>query len=149
FGAAFNSGTVLLKLERYDEAFAAFEKARALKPDHPYVLAGLAGAVLGGADLQRWPDFQTQVITAVRDNRAVIVPLDFLPFCDDGALRRRCSEIFMADRVPQPAAPLWMGRQYRHDRIRIAYLSADFRAHATAELIAGLIEAHDRSRFEI
>jgi len=149
FGAAFNSGTVLLKLERHDEAFAAFEKAGALAPDHPYVLGGLTAAVLGGADLERWPQFQARAVHGVRDGGAVIVPLDFLPLCDDAALRRRCSEIFLADRVPQPAVPHWTGRQYRHDRIRIAYLSADFRQHATAELIAGLIQAHDRTRFEI
>jgi len=149
FSAHFNSGTVLLKLERYDEAFAAFEKARALAPDHPYVLGGLAGAVLSGCDLTRWPDFQTQVVGAVRSKTAVIVPLDFLAFCDDGELRRRCSETFVADRVPQPVAPLWSGKAYNHERIRVGYLSADFRQHATAELIAGLIEAHDRTQFEI
>jgi len=149
FSAAFNSGTALLKLERYDEAFTAFETARALSPDHPYVLGGLLGAVLGGCDLRHWPNFQAQAVDAVRANKAVIAPLEFLPFCDDGALRRRCSEAFVADRVPHAGAPLWIGTQYGHDRIRLAYLSADFRQHATADLIAGLIERHDRTRFEV
>jgi predicted O-linked N-acetylglucosamine transferase (SPINDLY family) len=105
--------------------------------------------VLGGCDFKRGPDFQARAVAAVRDGRAVIVPLDFLPLSDDGALRRRCSENFIAARLPQPAQPLWKGEAYHHDRVRIAYLSADFRQHATAELIAGLIEAHDRARFEI
>ena len=149
FSAAFNSGNVLLMLERYDEAFTAFEKARALAPDHLYVLGGLASAVQGGCDLPRWPDYQAQAVKAVRDQSKVIAPLVYLPFCDDGALRRRCSERFVADRVPMPGPPLWNGRHYSHDRIRIAYLSADFRQHATADLIAGLIERHDRRRFEV
>lgn len=149
FSAAFNLGTVLLKLERYDEAFAAFERAQALSPHHPYVLGGQVSAVLGGCDLKRWPDFRARVVEAVRDKQAVIVPLDFLPFCDDAALRRQCSEAFIADRVSLPVLPLWMGTQYGHDRVRIAYLSADFRQHATADLIAGLIEKHDRTRFEV
>jgi protein O-GlcNAc transferase len=34
-------------------------------------------------------------------------------------------------------------------RLRIGYMSADFNKHATANLIAELIERHDRSRFEI
>ncbi|HWX89889.1 MAG TPA: hypothetical protein VNY75_06260, partial [Rhizomicrobium sp.] len=70
-------------------------------------------------------------------------------FCDDGTLRRICSESFVADRVPSPGTPLWTGQHYTHARIRVAYLSADFCQHATAELIAGLIEHHDRSRFEV
>ncbi|HWM60619.1 MAG TPA: tetratricopeptide repeat protein, partial [Rhizomicrobium sp.] len=150
FSAAFNSGTVLLKLERYDEAFAAFEKARALAPDHRYVLGSAAAALLGACDLTRWEAHRSLLVDAVQGRRsAVIAPLVFLPFCDDGAFRRACSENFVADRVPSPGAPLWTGQQYKHGRIRIAYLSSDFHQHATANLIAGLIERHDRDRFEV
>ena len=41
------------------------------------------------------------------------------------------------------------GRAYAHDRLRVAYLSADFNEHPTAYLTAGLFEQHDKSRFEI
>jgi protein O-GlcNAc transferase len=34
-------------------------------------------------------------------------------------------------------------------RLRIGYLSSDFFSHATAHLLAGVIEAHDRKRFKI
>ncbi|HEX3483611.1 MAG TPA: hypothetical protein VHT51_01035, partial [Micropepsaceae bacterium] len=44
--------------------------------------------------------------------------------------------------------PLWHGEAYRHDKIRIAYISTDFRAHAVAFLIVGCFEHHDKSRFE-
>jgi protein O-GlcNAc transferase len=149
FGAAFNSGTTLLKLERYDEALAAFEAAAALAPGHPYVLGAIAGAVSGACDFARWDGVRTRAIEAVSSRSSVIAPLTFLPFCDDGALRRTCSQTFAADRVPQPATRFWNGEQYSHDRIRIAYLSSDFHQHATAELIAGLIEQHDRAGFEV
>jgi predicted O-linked N-acetylglucosamine transferase (SPINDLY family) len=43
---------------------------------------------------------------------------------------------------------LWRGERYSHDRIRIAYVSADFRLHPVATLAAGVFEHHDRSRFE-
>ena len=33
-------------------------------------------------------------------------------------------------------------------RLRIAYLSADLRDHAVGQLVAGVIESHDRTRFE-
>src|SRR6185436_12349251 len=70
FSAAFNIGTALLKLERYDQAFDAFERARALAPDHPYLLGAQAGAVLGACDFARFPELQNRVIEAVRDNTA-------------------------------------------------------------------------------
>jgi protein O-GlcNAc transferase len=43
----------------------------------------------------------------------------------------------------------WRGEIYAHDRIRIGYISADFRTHPIAQLVAGLFERHDKSRFEI
>src|SRR5262245_14029561 len=95
FSAAFNAGMLLLKLERYDQAFAAFAAAGRLAPDHPYLLGGLVSAVEGACDFLRWPDIQAQAVQAVRDKRAVLAPLAFLPLCDDGALRRRCSENFI------------------------------------------------------
>lgn len=45
--------------------------------------------------------------------------------------------------VPKPRAPR------RSARIRIGYLSADFRDHAVAHIMAGVIERHDRERFEV
>jgi protein O-GlcNAc transferase len=149
FAAAFNSGTTLLKLERYDEAQAAFEQASALAPGHRYLLGAMAGAVSGACDFARWEGVRPQLIEAVRNHTSVIAPLTFLPFCDDGALRRACSETFAADQASASTAPLWSGERYAHDRIRIAYLSSDFYQHATAELIAGLIEAHDRGTFDV
>lgn len=35
------------------------------------------------------------------------------------------------------------------DKIRVGYLSADFREHPTTHLIAALLERHERSRFEV
>ncbi len=35
------------------------------------------------------------------------------------------------------------------ERVRVGYLSADFHAHATAALMAELLERHDRERFDI
>ena len=54
----------------------------------------------------------------------------------------------MAEECPPAARPLWRSERYHHDKIRIAYLSTDFRAHAVAFLIVGIFEHHDKDRFE-
>jgi predicted O-linked N-acetylglucosamine transferase (SPINDLY family) len=38
---------------------------------------------------------------------------------------------------------------YSHDKIRLGYFSSDFYNHATAYLMAELLEQHDRSKFEV
>jgi protein O-GlcNAc transferase len=42
----------------------------------------------------------------------------------------------------------WSLPRYNNDKIRVAYISADFQNHATSHLMAGLFEAHTRDRFE-
>jgi protein O-GlcNAc transferase len=59
-----------------------------------------------------------------------------------------CARLWIGDTCPARATPLWSGQRYRHDRIRLAYLSADFHEHAIAYLVAGLFEQHDRTRFD-
>jgi len=44
----------------------------------------------------------------------------------------------------RPQAP-----QKSHARLRIGYFSSDFYAHATAYLLAEVLELHDRDRFEV
>lgn len=61
----------------------------------------------------------------------------------------RCARNYSRRKYPVAAKPLWAGERYSHDRIRIAYLSADFHLHATAHLMAELFERHDRERFEV
>jgi predicted O-linked N-acetylglucosamine transferase (SPINDLY family) len=51
--------------------------------------------------------------------------------------------------VPQPPPPLWRGEKYDHGRIRLAYISHDFRDHPVGYQIADLLEHQDRSRFEV
>ena len=50
----------------------------------------------------------------------------------------------IAGRHPRPTL-----KRSRNDRIRVGYLSSDFYEHATAYLLAEVLELHDRTRFEI
>src|SRR5205085_5266894 len=81
--------------------------------------------------------------------RQIIHPFLHLAICDSPEQRVRCAKIFAAHLTPMPPRPLWQDEIYRHAKIRLAYLSADFYAHATAFLMAGVFEHHDRDRFEI
>jgi predicted O-linked N-acetylglucosamine transferase (SPINDLY family) len=56
----------------------------------------------------------------------------------------------LSDRWSPLRARMAAARPRRDDRrIRVGYLSGDFRNHALAHLTAGMFELHDRSRFEI
>jgi len=67
---------------------------------------------------------------------------------DSVGAQMQCAQIFSRDRYPVSAQPVWRSERYNHAKIRVAYLSADFRHHPMAYQMAGLFESHDRSRFE-
>src|SRR6185312_2452866 len=51
----------------------------------------------------------------------------------------------LAVREALPRVP----RRVAGQRLRVGYLSADFRSHATAHLVGHLLALHDRDRFEV
>ena len=61
------------------------------------------------------------------------------------AARRSAQRI--ADTLPPASANA--ARSSRSERIRIAYFSGDFYSHPVPHLMAGVIEQHDRARFDV
>jgi protein O-GlcNAc transferase len=144
--ALYNRGNVLKELKRYDDALLAYDKARAAKPDHPDS-CGAMDAALAICDWERAEVLSADARKAIAAGTP-LTPFTVLGFSDDPALHKRCAENFLAQQISKPPA-FRTGAVPHHDKIRLAYLSADFREHATAYLIAELIERHDRSRFEV
>ena len=60
------------------------------------------------------------------------------------AMARRLFAGFEARRIARPAAPARRGQ-----RLRIGYVSGDFRNHPMSHLICNMFKHHDRERFEI
>jgi protein O-GlcNAc transferase len=145
----FSRGDALNAIKRYEDAIASYEKAIALRPDHPYAFSGLAEAALSICDWPRIAELAPRLETLVAERRAIVNPFTLIRFSDKPALQLQCAQAFIADKIGAPLGPLWRGERWSHERIRVAYLSADFHQHATAYLIAELIEQHDRDRFEI
>jgi len=145
----FSRGDALNALKRHEDAIASYEKAIALRPDHPYALSGLAEAALSICDWPRTAELMPRLETLVAERKAIVNPFTLIRFSDKPALHLQCARAFIADKIGAAPTPLWTGERWSHDRIRVAYLSADFHQHATAYLIAELIERHDRARFEV
>ena len=145
--ALYLKANVLSELGRLDEALAFYEQALAARPDHPHALNGVARMALTLCDWDRTAQLLPQLERAVRDGRVIVQPFTLLGYSDDSALQLRAAQ--NAIHRQAPARPPLATGKYKHDRIRLAYLSADFHGHATAILMAELFERHDRSKFEV
>ena len=99
-----------------------------------------------------WSNFDaecTHLISSVRDGKVITEPFSFLAIPSSPDDQLQCAKLWIAEKYPPSQKPIWRGEQYRHDRIRIAYVSADFREHPVSHLIAGMFECHDKSRFDV
>jgi protein O-GlcNAc transferase len=146
-GAIANRAHILFELRRYAAAIPDYQRLVQADPDHPYAIGTLMFCKLQCCD---WGDFESdsaRIIAALHAGKRAAPPVMSVALLSSAADQLRAAQIVARDKVP-PAPPLWRGETYRHQRIRVAYISADFHAHATAILTAGVFEHHDRTRFE-
>src|SRR4051812_2917358 len=152
--ALYNAGLILLLLKRFDEAQQALSQALQIDPAQGDILASLVSAALRACDWDVLERSLPRLLPAVRDGNVVLAPLSLLALSDEPELQKRCAQTntqrslaaaALADVNPEPMVKM----AYRHDRIRIGYLSSDFRDHPVAAQLSGLLEKHDRSRFEV
>ncbi len=142
-------GAVLHELKRSEEALASFEKAVATEPDHPHAFGGALGAAMVICDWTKKAKLAGELEAQIIERKSFIPPFMLLGCSGNPSLQLQCAKNFIQDKIPARPAPLYKGAVWHHDRIRIAYLSADFHRHATAYLITELFELHERSRFEV
>ena len=147
--ALYNRGNALLEMGRPQDALDSYEQALAAAPDHPNALSGLANAAMTIGDWARTARLAAVLKDDVLAGKSVIQPFVLMGYWDDNELQLRCSQNYVRQTGPGPQPPLWKGERYDHDKIRVAYLSADLHQHVTAALTVEMFERHDRERFEI
>ena len=147
--ALINRGSALGALKRYADAAADFQSALAIDPEFAYARGNL---VLYRMHACNWRNFEaekTAVTAGLKAGKRVIYPFVNVALSHSMADQLQCARLWVAHEAPPSPTPLWRGELYRHEKIRMAYVSADFHAHATPALMAGVFEQHDRNRFEL
>jgi predicted O-linked N-acetylglucosamine transferase (SPINDLY family) len=146
--ALYNRATLYSRLKRYEYASRDLEALLAVDPDYPLARGLLMHARLHVCDWRGLDQARRDIAVALRAGRRVIHPFGLLAFSDSLAEQLQCARIVARESYSASDAPLSRGEPYRHERIRVAYLSGDFYAHAIPFLMAGVFEHHDRDRFE-
>ena len=143
-----NCAIMLTEFKKPLEAIAMFDRLLQLNPDFEYVVGSICYERMHICD---WSHFDTDVariLTGIEAGKPAAKSLGVMSIPASAAVHPRCAEIFADRRYPVRHAPLWNGERYKHDRIRIAYVSPDLREHPVGHLMAGIFERHDKSRFE-
>ena len=142
-----NRAFALMSARQFEAAGLSLQQLLKLNPQFPYGLGNLWYAKLRCCDWRGLDRLKPQIESGLRAGKPTIVPFAYAASFELPAGQQRASGIYAQSVCPHRVAG-WQGPHYRHDKIRLAYFSSDFRAHATGYVMAELFERHDRSRFE-
>jgi protein O-GlcNAc transferase len=136
----------------YEESAAAFKRITLMAPDD----AALVGSALVPTRFTcewEWIEELQKKIGAYYERGDFAAPQEYpltnLTWCADEACNLGVTRAYLARMVGKVETGVAHVTGPTEPRIRIGYLSNDFRNHATMHLMAGLLEAHDRHRFEV
>lgn len=147
-GALVNCGIMLTEFKQSEKAIEMFERLVAIAPDYDYGLGLLFYERMHICDWRGYEPLRTRMVEAVRAGKRACKSLAFMSASDSAEEHQQAARIFASHYCPPRPNPLWKGERYRHDRIRLAYVSPDLREHPVGHLMAGVLERHDRTRFE-
>lgn len=150
-----NLGNVLRETGKMDEAIACYREALRLNPALHHARLHLLHQRQHICDWEGLDGEVAEIRRLVREEpRAQISPFAFLALPGATAAEQRlCAENWVANRFPRliedgkKLAYVHSGKNGK--KLRIGYLSADFRQHPLTSLAAELMELHDRAGFEI
>ena len=144
-----NYGVLLTDFKLRSQAIQAFQQLLSVNPDYPFCL-GLM--VYERMHLCDWDDIKnmTALITqGIREGKKISKTLGYMSLSDSASDHYLCGKIFANTFHAKPFEPMWSGEKYNHKKIKIAYVSPDFREHPVGHLMAGVIEQHDKTKFEV
>ncbi len=142
-----HQGRVLENLGRLEEAELALRASLRTHPAQPDVIQHWVNI---RQKMCLWPVLASHEVWGLsKDQLIQDCGPSVLAAVDDVDIQRNVAESFLKRKVPPAPARLSPTEGYPHDRVRIGYLSSDFRLHAMSFLVAEMLERHDRSRFEV
>ncbi len=152
-GALDELGHVYAAQRKFAEACATYERLARTGVDVTRPLSQIALGLMHMCDWsQRDALLRSLAARMARPEPCVTDTYALLAGVDDPGLHRMMAERFagalraVSDGRARPAA---RGVSDAGRRLRVGYVSGDFYQHATSLRLAGVIEAHDRSRFEL
>lgn len=137
-------GRLQENLKNYDQAEEALEQSLLINPAQPGVIQHWVHIRQKAC---KWPVYKPLAGVDMADMRRYTSPLAMLALSDDPAEQLLAAQSFVARTYQFREEHLY--GNYQHQRLRIGYVSGDFREHAVGFLLPALLAGHARSEYEL
>ncbi|MDB5617898.1 tetratricopeptide repeat protein [Tardiphaga sp.] len=147
--ASFGRGFIFQQMRRPGEAAEAYARAMRINPDLPLLKGNLLHQKMLTCDWAGTNELISGIDADLASGKLSVEPFAWQGIATTDASLLRCASLYAAARYPAPRLAPSFAPAQRGGKIRIGYLSGEFREQATSLLMAGVLEQHDRQRFEI
>jgi protein O-GlcNAc transferase len=152
--AHYNLGNVLHDQRQLDQAIAAYQEALRLKPDYPEVWNNLGSAYKRQGKLEEAIACFKKSLALRPDKHNVHNNLLYAmqSSAEHSQAEAFAAHLAFAERFETPLQKNWRAHLNTPDpnkRLKVGYVSADFRQHAVANFIEPVLAHHDKTQVEI
>ncbi len=146
-----NAAACTAELARYEEAISLNERALKIRPDIAGAWSNLGNALVGFGALDRAVAAYRHSLKLEPNSMSLhsnlIFILDLLkPRAEGVALRREFGQRF---RDVSSEARVFENPKTLERRLRVGYVSADFRSHSASDIFSKIVLGHDRNAFDV
>ena len=147
--AYYNRGTAFQRLGQYQTAAASFDRAAALLPGMAFLEGTRLHTSMHICDWNNLDARISQLVERLNRGEKVAQPFDTLSLTDALPIQHKAAAIWTRSKYSTPTDLPAISKYANHDKVRVGYLSPDYREHPVAYLTAELFELHDRSKFDV
>jgi predicted O-linked N-acetylglucosamine transferase (SPINDLY family) len=146
--AHYNRGVALEALKKFELAIESYVESLRLNPEVDWAIGNLLYSQMRLGDWSSIKIYFDKISKEVLAGRKTIVPLALMAMTDDPSLLKKAAEIYVKYKCPSDVNP-YLFQPSISKKIRIAYISPDFKTCPVGLLTAELFETHNRDRFEV
>lgn len=144
-----NIANIYNQRKEYQESLRYLNSAAILDPRASYIHGMIANAKIHICDWSNINKLTEEIQDNINLNNKISNPFAPIAYLSQQSQLTRIAKDWVEFKCPESKFFPPFDKASDNPKIKIAYYSADFHAHATALLMAGFFEHHDRSKFEV
>ncbi len=141
-------GYAYYSLGQPKEALKAYQAVLRLNPDKPLLKGRVLYLKRICCDWAGTPSLIASIERGMASGLLAVSPFEWQAISDSLQNLQRCAVMFSSQTYPKSTAISLLTGQ-KGNKIRLGYVSGEFRDQATSHLLTGVLEHHDTSKFDV